>query len=315
VAGMSVVRGRLFCNTVCPVGSVLGLISKFSVFRPTIDKDRCTHCGVCTFQCKAECINNKTLEVDHSRCVACFNCTTACTQRGAMSYRFSWKRRSNPKNETRRAFLAAAGGVVGAAAIYQLSGGSSLAGASLQSTVAPPGARSHAHLKKFCTACQACVAACPSRIIRPTVKGYGIDGWMLPALSFKEGFCSYNCNRCSEVCPTGALERTTIEEKKRIRMGVAKFTPKICVVTTDRTDCGACDEHCPTKAIRLVPFGKSGLRRPQVDEAYCIGCGACEFICPTTPKAIVVRAKTVHDAALPPVVEKQERVIADDFGF
>ena len=318
VLGMSAIRGRLFCNALCPVGSFLGLISKYAAFRPTVDKEACNHCGLCGFSCKAECINSKAQVIDHSRCVSCFNCTIACKQQ-AVAFTFSWKKQ--PKEDpastsiaARRAFLASAGGIMGIATLYRITGHqpTRLPG---QNTIAPPGARSHTHLKQFCTACQACVAACPTRIIQPTIKGYGLDGWMLPSISFKNGFCTYNCNRCSQICPTLALERTTLEEKKRIQIGKAKLTLKHCIVIKDQTDCGACDEHCPTKAVHMVPFGDQGLRRPHVDVDHCIGCGGCEFICPATPKAIVVQSSTVHDTALPPIIQEQSKIEVDDFGF
>ena len=309
---MSALWGRLFCNTICPVGTFLGFISKYAAFRPVINKDACNHCALCVTKCKAECINSKEQKIDHSRCVGCFNCTVACAQ-GAITYTFCWRKKSYLSD--RRNFLTFSGAVIVGAIAYRASGNKLLTFSSSPKTVAPPGARSHEHLKRFCTACHACVVACPSRIIQPTITGYGLDGLMLPAITFKNGFCSYNCTRCSEVCPSAAITRTTMEEKKVIRIGKARFTPRRCVVTTDGTDCGACDEHCPTKAIRMVPFGRGNLRRPQVDEAYCIGCGACEFICPTNPKAIVVVAETTHTIALPPKVEKQEQVQIDSFGF
>ena len=317
---MSALKGRLFCNTICPVGSLLGFISKYAAFRPVINKTACNHCAVCATKCKAECINSKEQHIDHSRCVGCFNCTVACSQ-GAITYAFCWHKKSYPSllnaqtAQARRNFLTSSGVIVATAAVYRASGGKLLTFTPSPTTVAPPGARSLDHLKKLCTACQACVAACPMRIIQPTITGYGLDGLMFPAIAFKNGFCSYECNRCNQVCPSFALERTTIEEKKVIRIGKARFTPRRCVVTTDGTDCGACDEHCPTKAIRMVPFGNKGLLRPQVDETYCIGCGACEFICPTTPKAIVVLAENIHSVALSPMIEKQEQKKVDDFGF
>ena len=320
IVGLSAFKGRLFCNTLCPVGSFLGIISKYAAFRPVVQKSACNHCGVCALKCKASCINTKEQTVDYSRCVACVNCILSCKQ-GAMVYTFCWgkKRGESPTKEvldkTRRTFLASAGGVVGATAIYRVVNGNSLVFNSAQNTISPPGARSHAHLKQFCTACQACVAACPMRIIKPTLTGYGLDGLMIPALSFDKGFCSYDCNRCAQVCPSGAIEAITIEEKKLIQIGKADFKPRLCVVTIDRTDCGACDEHCPTKAVRMVPFGDGKLRRPMVDRDRCIGCGACESICPATPKAITVVAQSVHTTALPPTVEKQEQVVVDDFGF
>jgi len=318
IAGCSALRGRIVCNTICPVGSFLGLISRFSAFKMVIDKESCNHCNVCSKKCKAECINSKEQKIDYSRCVMCFNCTLACKQ-NAIRFVYSWEKRpAQPKvavSRSRRVFLASVGGLTGAAALYRTTGGPLLTGSSNPNTIAPPGARSHEHLKKYCTACQACVAACPMRIINPTSTGYGLDGWMLPTLSFQNGFCSFDCNRCGEVCPSLAIERTTLEEKKLIQIGKARFIPRYCVVTKDQTDCGACDEHCPTKAVHMVPWGDNGLRRPQVDEEHCIGCGACEFICPTSPKAITVQAQVVHGTALPPAVEKQEQIQVDDFGF
>ena len=320
VAGMSAVRGRLFCHTLCPVGAFLGLVSKYAAFRPVVDKNACTRCGVCGIKCKSECIESKSGTIDHSRCVACFNCMSACRQH-ALNYTFTWRNKSprllpeNSATPSRRLFLTSAGTAVGAAALYRAFGGTPLTGASSPKVIAPPGARSHAHLKGFCTACQACVAACPTRIIQPEIRGYGFDGWMLPAITYKNGFCTYDCNCCSEVCPTSALERITLQEKKVTRIGKARFFHNRCIVSRDGTDCGACDEHCPTKAVHMEPFGNKGLRRPVVDEAYCIGCGGCEFICPATPKAIMVQALEVHGHAQPPLVEKQEQVEITDFGF
>ncbi|MCL1973635.1 MAG: 4Fe-4S binding protein, partial [Bacteroidetes bacterium] len=296
VVGMSAYRGRLFCNTICPVGSFLGIVSRFAIFRPVVDISKCNHCLLCGMKCKAECIDSATQQIDYSRCVGCLNCILACRQ-NAITYVFSGRKKRQPLlpsdsvAPTRRAFLASAGTAIGAAALYRTAGGALLTGASNSNTIAPPGARSHAHLKEFCTACQACAAACPTRIIQPTFNGYGLDGWMLPAITYKKGFCTYGCNRCSQVCPTFAIERTSLQEKKLIQIGKAKLTLKHCVVTKDQTDCGACDEHCPTKAVHMVPYGNRGLRRPEVDAALCIGCGGCEYICPATPKAIVVQAQ------------------------
>jgi len=366
IMGLSAFRGRLFCNTVCPAGSFLGLISKYSAFRLVVDKSKCNHCAVCGKKCKAECIDTRNGLVDHSRCVACLNCTLACSQE-AIRYSFSWRKERDAavaaangsvavaaakgsvavaakgsaavtsakdsaaaasakdsaaaaaadsvKRIGRRAFFASASGLAGAAVFYRFAGGKPLACAHSKNLIAPPGAISYVHLKEFCTACQACISVCPSQIIRPSFSGYGMDGLMLPYLDFTQGFCRYDCNLCMQVCPSKALVRTTIEEKKLIQTGKAKFYPKYCVVSRSQTDCGACDEHCPTKAVKMVRRGNKGLSFPVIDEKYCIGCGGCEYICPTTPKAIVVEAQAEHGVALPPPVEKQEAIEAEGFGF
>ncbi|MDR2586077.1 MAG: 4Fe-4S dicluster domain-containing protein [Prevotellaceae bacterium] len=313
VVGMSAFRGRLFCNTICPVGSFMGLISKYAAFRPLIDNSGCNRCGRCSFVCKAECIDSKGQQIDHSRCVSCFNCLIACNEKQAVRYVFCWKRpATHPSN--RRHFITSLSGLAGTVALYRFVDTKNHQVSNRQ-TIAPAGARSHEHLKRFCTACQACVAVCPTRIIQPTFRGYGLDGWMLPAINYQNGFCTYNCNRCSQVCPSLALERVPLEEKKLIRIGKARLTLKHCIALKDQTDCGACDEHCPTKAVHMVPFGTQGLRKPVVDDEYCIGCGGCEYICPATPKAIVVEGLPIHERALPPVVEEQHGIEDIDFGF
>jgi polyferredoxin len=80
VIGLSLYYGRLYCNTVCPVGTVLGLLSRVSLFQIKMDASTCTKCGKCSFACKSNCIHVKTLEVDQSRCVACYNCISVCPE-------------------------------------------------------------------------------------------------------------------------------------------------------------------------------------------------------------------------------------------
>ena len=81
---------------------------------------------------------------------------------------------------------------------------------------------------------------------------------------------------------------------------MAKFIKANCVVETHGTDCGACSEHCPTKAVNMIPY-KGKLVIPEVDEEICVGCGACEYACPVTPfKAIFVDGHDQHQEAKPP---------------
>ncbi|MEG0519327.1 MAG: 4Fe-4S dicluster domain-containing protein, partial [Bacteroidales bacterium] len=182
--------------------------------------------------------------------------------------------------------------------------------------ICPPGAGSLEAFKDHCTACHACIAACPNQIIRPAIMEYGIDGFMLPTIQYDKKFCAYDCNKCSQVCPHGALQPLTLEEKQLTQIGRAKYIPKNCIVFTDGTDCGACDEHCPTKAISMTEVkGKPGLFFPKLNRDICIGCGACEYICPASAKAIVIDGNPVQLRAQPPKVEKQQEKKVDDFGF
>jgi ferredoxin len=167
-----------------------------------------------------------------------------------------------------------------------------------------------------CTACGLCVSACPTRVIQPALLAYGTAGLFQPTLDFAASFCNYDCVRCGAVCPTGAIAELTRDDKHRVQLGQVEFIEDNCVVVTDLTACGACAEHCPTKAVRMVayqppdsapsdlPDASANLTIPELDQAICVGCGACEYACPTRPhRAIYVRGETVHGVAEPPPAE------------
>ena len=166
--------------------------------------------------------------------------------------------------------------------------------------ISPPGSLSIKHFTSICTACHLCVASCPTNVLRPSFLEYGFGGMSQPMMDYESGSCNYDCVICGEVCPTGAIVKQTVPEKKRIQIGKAKFTKDDCVVVSKKKDCAACSEHCPTKAVHTVPY-EGNILIPEVDDEICIGCGACEHACPTTPrKAINVTGNMVHVAAKKP---------------
>ncbi len=333
---MSAAKGRLYCNTVCPVGVFLGLISKFSLFRFRINKTACTSCRLCEFSCKSSCIDLKNMTVDDSRCVACFNCLDACNF-GAISY--TTKRSVQAPEETpfvpvtpkkkddfdpsKRAFLvgtvAFLAGMSGVtrAKEYPHNARPTTIPEKKEFPVTPPGSISIQHFTDHCTACSLCIDACPSDVLQPSFLQYGLSGLMKPHMDYHAGYCNYDCVRCTEVCPTGAILPLAPEPKKTVQMGLAVFVKESCVVYTDETNCGACAEHCPTKAVHMVPY-KDNLVIPQTTDDICIGCGACEHACPTEPfKAIYVNGKAVHAVAKKPKTEKLENPLegTEDFPF
>ena len=166
-----------------------------------------------------------------------------------------------------------------------------------------------------------CVSACPSRVLVPTFLEFGSLGMMQPRLDFHAGHCNYECTICMNVCPSGAILPLAVENKKLTQLGVAKFIKENCVVYTDNTDCGACSEHCPTKAVDMAPYPNPANKRlkiPEVKPEYCIGCGGCEHACPTKPyKAIYVDGNPVHKLAKKPVVKNIEEKVDynEDFPF
>jgi ferredoxin len=291
--------GRIYCNSLCPVGAFLGLISRVSFFRFAIDKAGCIGCGDCESVCKAGCIDVENDAIDQSRCVGCFNCVSACPQ-SVVSYQSPVK---NPEGEkwspVRRGFLI--GSV--AAGAYALSLFNSgirnilrPAHASLAPPVTPPGSAGIDHFTKSCSACHLCVSACPTRVLTPSFLDYGALGLLQPKMNYPESYCEYECNICGRVCPTGAILPLSPDEKIITQIGVVDLLKDKCVVYVNHQNCGACVEVCPTKTITFTD--KGNILYPDVDNKYCIGCGACSKACPTTPKSIVVRPNPVHKKAI-----------------
>jgi len=321
VTWLSWLKGRTYCNTICPVGTSLGLLSKISFFHISMEKSTCTRCGACEKQCKSQCIDSKTMQIDDSRCVSCFNCLSAC-KKNSISYKFRYKNQpvqvTEPKiNNSRRTFLLTSGAVFASVALANtnkiLGQNDSILS---RKPIMPPGAKSLERFNEHCTGCQLCVTKCPMQVLKPATLQYGITGITQPHLSFSTHvFCTYDCNICSNVCPTGALQPLSMEEKKLTQLGIASFRKHKCVVYTDEKDCGACSEHCPTQAVHMIPY-KNGLTIPEVTEDLCIGCGACESICPARPhKAIYVEGTTQQRKARKPSEAKKFDKKIDDFGF
>ena len=305
VVWLSMTKGRLYCNSICPVGSLLGFMSRFSLFRIKIDLATCDHCGKCGMVCKASCIDIRKKDVDFSRCVGCYNCFAACPAK-SISFVPVFKKRPTQLKPgevlQRRNFLL---GVVA----YLLGYAGVAYGQHEKYTkntipvfkkfaVSPPGSVGIARFNETCTACNLCVSACPAQVLQPSWFEYGVTGMFQPRLDTVAGYCTYDCTVCGEVCPAGAILPLSLDEKKLTQIGKAKFVKKNCIVETQKTDCGACSERCPTKAVHMIPY--QGLFLPEVRDQYCIGCGACEYSCPTVPfKAIYVEGNAVHRINVP----------------
>lgn len=320
-------RGRLYCNTICPAGTLLGLLSKLSVFKIRINEATCTRCNQCVQVCKAECINLKKQEIDFSRCVGCLNCIAQCPE-NAINYHpnallqpalpdpYATTRNTEAHHyqQHKRHFLKSMlFSVFGLSFVKFLFAEqdtteqkNTMVPIHRKHYVTPPGSQSFERFNDRCTACHLCVTACPSNVLRPSIWEYGLKGLLQPYLDYHISYCNYKCVTCSEVCPTGAILPITEEEKKTTQMGIANFVKKNCIVYTSNTSCGACSEHCPTKAVKMVPY-KEDLSIPKMYPDICIGCGACEYACPTDPKSIYVEAHEVHQTAeLPEKGESQK---------
>ena len=295
--------GRTYCNTICPVGTILSFLARFSILKIRFDEDKCKNCSMCSKNCKAACIDYKTHTVDYSRCVVCGNCIDKC-KFGALSYSFSPTAKKNDSvDASKRSFLIA-GALASTAALAQkkeklMDGGlaelEDKVTPERQTPLTPPGSRSFQHFADHCTGCQLCVSECPNDVLRPSTD---LMHFMLPSMSYEKGYCRPECTRCSDVCPAGAIKPLDDVEKSSIQIGHAVWIKKNCVVLTDEVECGNCARHCPSGAIEMVPLDENDEESPMVpaiNEAACIGCGACEYVCPSRPfSAIYVEGHEVH---------------------
>lgn len=303
-------NGRTYCNTICPVGTILGFLSKFSLLKIVVDHEKCNGCRKCVRECKSSCITVEDREIDYSRCVVCFDCIDSCKQ-GAISYGLrsksaepkTAKKESKPVDDSRRNMLAISATLLATTALRaeekMVDGGL----ATIEDKKIPPrltpiipaGSKSMRNFSRSCTGCQLCVSVCPNQVLRPAT---GLTNFMQPEMSYEKGYCRPECTKCSEVCPAGAICKIDRAEKSSIQIGHAVWIEKNCVVLTDEVSCGNCAAHCPVGAIMMVKpkDAKYGGREiPVVNTERCIGCGACENLCPARPfSAIYVEGHATH---------------------
>ena len=327
IVALSFKGGRTYCNTICPVGTTLSFLSRFAMFRPVIDADKCVRCKTCEVNCKAQCISitKEAVHIDYSRCVDCFNCIDTCPK-GGLKYRFAWGKKmagqaghdvqtntdsavipDTDRASGRRAFLAGTAIAVGSAALKGIEARAQEADKKVdggfadvlpkqapdrETPITPPGSKSVKHFYQHCNSCLLCVAECPNNVLRPSNK---LDHLMEPEMGFEKGFCRPECTRCSEVCPTGSIRRITREEKTQYHVGTATVNRDRCLSASGRSACGKCASACPAGAILMVDDPDSGNRYPVVAEEICIGCGKCEYLCPVRPiSAITVNGRLLH---------------------
>lgn len=335
--------GRIWCNSICPVGSVLSILSRHSLFAPTIDLEKCRNCHSCEKVCKSSCIDSHDKKIDYSRCVVCMDCLDECSF-GAIRYEFRYKKSgkadavksgntaeqrtgteavvadkctgTEAADNGRREFLKKGALSAGAVALAGMGlsdrmmaerrgwRGRKDAGGMNQSAsvdvdtatpLKPAGAQSLRHFSDHCIACQLCVASCPNNVLQPSREGKFL---MQPEMNYSRGYCRPECNKCSIICPAGAILPVSKEEKTAVSIGYAQVEFDSCIAYNGLADCGNCARHCPAGAIRLVrknPEDTDSPRIPVVNKERCIGCGACEYNCPAKPvKAIRVHGYEVH---------------------
>lgn len=305
-------NGRTYCNTICPIGTLLSFLSRYSFLRIHFDVEKCKNCSLCSKNCKAACIDYKTHTVDTTRCVVCGNCIESC-KFGALKYAPSIRSnqsilnnqnsQNNQVDTSKRSFLVTSALLTTAALAQQkekmMDGGlaeiQDKVAPERQTPLTPPGSLSAQNMAHNCTGCQLCISECPNQVLRPS------NDWLhllQPVMSYELGYCRPECTHCSEVCPAGAIKPIRHEDKASTQIGHAVWVKKNCIPLTDGVECGNCARHCPVGAIEMVPSNPDDEESPYVpavNENRCIGCGACEYLCPARPfSAIYVEGHEVH---------------------
>ncbi len=286
---------RFWCRAICPLGYLLTLLGRLSPLEVRVDEEACNRCGICASLCpilpaQAERVDNR------ADCWRCADCIALCPQK-AIS--FAWtKPRLQPQtfSPSRRAFL---GGVLGAAAALAFPRADAFIRRSSQAMIRPPGARvllartglDESEFLSRCIRCGLCWKVCPTNGLQPAGLEAGFEGFWTPILIPRIGYCDYGCTACGEVCPTGAIEKLRLEEKRKRKIGIAYIDQKRCIPYSLHLPCTVCEEMCPVpdKAIILEEEEREGtiLRLPRVIPERCIGCGICENKCPVPGEAAI----------------------------
>jgi polyferredoxin len=302
---------RFWCRALCPLGALLGLLSRFSLFGMKKDHAKCTDCNLCLIHCQGGDSPQGGVKHRQDECHMCFNCEAACPE-GVIRFGLLPNRSNTTTKPDLERRTVVASVAAGAVAIPTLRVGNWPDAAYDERVIRPPGSVEEREFLERCVRCGECMKVCPNNALHPALFEAGIEGLWTPILIPRIGYCEHSCVLCGQVCPTGAIQK--IDEQAKlgvgqppIRIGTAMFDRGRCLPWAMATPCVVCEEFCPTspKAIwvervqvpkRVERPGPAGappqmlsveVQRPYVDPTLCIGCGVCENVCPVSDRPAV----------------------------
>ena len=286
---------RFFCRVLCPLGALLGIFSRFALWRIDRDPVRCTDCDLCLKSCEGA--SDPHTDLRKSECFVCLNCIEDCPH-DALQFRFLPRKASEvalPAVGRRQVMLAGAFGLL-FFPMARLSGG--VRKNFSRAVIRPPGSVEEDEFLRRCIKCDQCIRVCPTNVLQPALFEGGVEGLWTPIMISKMGWCELNCTLCSQVCPTGAIREISIAEKLGVgpfevkgpvKTGTAFYNRGRCLPWAMDTSCVVCEEVCPvspkaifTRNVETIDrYGKKiELKLPYIDPVKCIGCGICEHECP-----------------------------------
>ena len=281
---------RFWCRYLCPAGALLGFLSQFRFLERVVKKNSCPVCLQCQHDCKMNAIpaddpfTNSKVE-----CIQCFSCAQQCPEKHeSIRYLWRWRSYRSTVDFSRRQFLQTTGASAVAIAALRLGLPNR---AQADRLIRPPGAAPEDEFLDLCIRCQECVRICASNgaCLQPSAIHTSLLEWWTPQAVMREGYCEYNCNLCTQVCPTDAIKPLTLTEKQKTVIGLAVFDKNTCIPYSRNEECLVCEEHCPlpdkaikfeTKSVKLPDGTVKSVRFPYVVKELCIGCGICEYKCP-----------------------------------
>ncbi|AQQ08567.1 Putative electron transport protein YccM [Sedimentisphaera cyanobacteriorum] len=259
---LNIIRPRFFCKFVCPLGALLGIFSRFSLFRVAKVQDECRMCGLCNKTCHGSATPKTATKL--SECMLCFNCREVCPDEvvGYMPAG-SCKTESKPDISRRGVLLSFAAGGAGS---YVVKAADKSSGSNWDSSIIrPPGSLKEEDFLQRCIKCGQCIRVCPSNVLQPAPIAKGLEVMWTPLLNNKIGTsgCQQNCTSCGAVCPTGAIKHLTLDEKHGtgeyadkgpVKLGTAFVDRSRCLPWAMNKPCIVCQENCPVspKAIYTI---------------------------------------------------------------
>ncbi|MCS7223658.1 MAG: 4Fe-4S binding protein [Armatimonadetes bacterium] len=288
---------RFWCRYLCPLGALLGLLSRFAVLRKRVS-EACDRCRVCCSRCRMQAIDSNTIRTDPAECVLCLSCVATCPM---TAIRYGWHlgdqgpsqwasevEEPKPRLVRRRLVFSGLAGLTWAALARTNAGAErSVRQQPIASPflLRPPGAAPEEDFLSRCIRCSLCIKVCPTGGLQPAIGEAGLEGFWTPVLVPRMGECAPQCTDCYRVCPTQAIQPFTAEEKSWLYIGTAVIDRSLCIVWNSQKQCLVCDEVCTYRAIEWRD--REGIPHPFVNDHLCVGCGLCEVKCPVQPQAAI----------------------------
>ena len=283
---LNLIEKRFWCRYLCPLGALIGLLSKFSLFKRVVDQKACVKCGACTKKCPMGAIAPENNYIsDPAECIMCMDCEPRCPMLAISNEKGKMVQWHNEYDPGRREAIGTA--VVGVASLGVLTANVGKVHEAKSSVLRPPGALredetiANTFLRR-CIRCDQCILGCPQHILKPSITESGWDGLYTPVVDLSQGHCDNNCNLCGQICPSEAIRKLPLKEKRKAKIGLAYVDIDLC------SRCNSCVAICPHQAFEEKQVeGKRGTY-PIVLKDKCVGCGMCVHECPVEGGSIHV---------------------------